>query len=103
MMHFIKIHAKPIVKAIAQLSNVAAVAGLGLQASGALSALDPKLTAGLTFAIILLNMLAHTLKPYIAADTPVGTVALPTVVVPAPGAVAAAAVATLPPAVTPGA
>lgn len=95
MMHFIKIHAKPILKGIAQATNALALIVGGLQASGTISMLAPTLALKITLGILALNYVAHMLKPYIPADTPLGTVALPTAVVPAPGAIAAV-LATLP-------
>ncbi len=95
MLHFIKIHAKPVVKAIAQITNAVALIVGGLQASGVMAMLAPTLALKITLAILALNYVAHMLKPYIPADTPLGAVALPTAVVPAPGAIAAV-LATLP-------
>jgi hypothetical protein len=87
MLHLLKIHAKQIVKAIAQITNVVAVAVGGLQASGVLTLLDAKLNVEITLGIILLNMLAHYLKPYEEPTTALPTAAVST----APPVVAAPA------------
>jgi hypothetical protein len=91
MLRIIKLNAKPIIKRIAQITNVLAIIVGGLQATGVLAMLTPVLNLQITLAILALNYLAHTLKPYVEDDTgtavkavlvaPVAPVVTPTAVV----------------------
>ncbi len=76
MLHLLKVNAKPVLKGIAQITNVAALAVGSLQATGVIALLEPKLNISITLGIILLNMLAHWLKTY-AEPTPVATIVPP--------------------------
>ncbi len=83
MLHELKIHAKPIIKAIAQITNVAALLAGSLQATGVLSMLAPKTTVLLTLLIIGINLLAHALKNYVevTVDVPAAPATTATVAV----------------------
>ena len=69
MLHFLKINAKPVIKRIAQITNATAIIVGGLQATGTLAMLAPMLNLKITLAILALNYLAHTLKPYVDDTT----------------------------------
>jgi hypothetical protein len=68
MMHFLKVHSKVILKKIALITNVIAGATAALQVSGVLALMPPMLNLQVAIAVILLNMLAHALKPYVAPE-----------------------------------